>query len=61
MISQPTNSLGQPIGAPVPGWIPPPLPPREPIEGRYVRVTPIDEHFAGDLYAAHLQDHEGRS
>jgi RimJ/RimL family protein N-acetyltransferase len=59
--SQPTNSLGQPIGAPVPGWIPPPLPPREPIEGRYVRVTPIDEQFAGDLYAAHLQDHEGRS
>jgi RimJ/RimL family protein N-acetyltransferase len=60
-MSQPTNSLGQPIGPPVPGWIPPPLPSREPIEGRYVRVAPIDEQFADDLYAAHLQDREGRS
>lgn len=58
---QPTNSLGQPIGAPVPGWVPPPLPPREPIEGRYVRVAPIDEQFAGDLYDAHLQDRDGHS
>jgi RimJ/RimL family protein N-acetyltransferase len=61
VISQLTNSLGQPIGSPLPGWIPPPLPPRQPIEGRYVRVAPIDEQFAGDLYAAHLQDREGRS
>jgi RimJ/RimL family protein N-acetyltransferase len=56
-----TNALGQPIGVPLPGWSPPPLPSREPIEGRYVRVVPIEEHFAGDLYAAHLQDPEGRS
>jgi RimJ/RimL family protein N-acetyltransferase len=56
-----TNSFGQPIGAPLPGWTPPPLPPREPIVGRYVRVAPIDEQFAGDLHAAHLQDRDGRS
>jgi len=55
------NSLGQPIGAPLPGWAPPPLPPQEAIEGRYARVVPADEQFAPDLYAAHLQDHEGRT
>ena len=61
MTSGLTNPLGQPIGAPLPGWTPPPLPPREPIEGRYVRVVPMDEQFAGDLYAAHLQDRDGRN
>jgi RimJ/RimL family protein N-acetyltransferase len=59
-MSQLTNSLGQPIGAPLPGWSPPPRPPRESIEGRYVRVVQIDEQFAGDLYAAHLEDRDGR-
>ena len=61
MTSQLTNALGQPIGAPLPGWTPPPLPPREAIEGRYIRVVPMDEQFSGDLYTAHLQDRDGRN
>jgi RimJ/RimL family protein N-acetyltransferase len=55
-----TNALGQPIGRPLPGWNPPPLPAREAIEGRYARVVPVDEQFASDLYSAHLQDPDGR-
>jgi RimJ/RimL family protein N-acetyltransferase len=60
-MSQFTNSLGQPIGAPVPGWMPPPVPPREPMEGQYVRVVAIDEQFGRELYVAHLDDRDGRT
>ena len=49
------------MALPLPGWTPPPLPPREPIEGRYVRVEPIDERFAADLHAANLHDTDGRN
>ena len=38
------NNLGQPIGFPLPGWAPPPVPPREPMQGRWelpVRVTQL--------------------
>jgi len=59
--SQLTNPLGQPIGAPLDGWAPPPLPPRESFEGRFARVAPIGEQFASDLYAAHVEDREGRT
>lgn len=56
-----TNSLGQPIGAPVPGWTARPRPPRTPIEGRLVRIEPIDvERHAADLFAANAADREGR-
>ena len=61
MTPPPVNALGQPIGAALIGWTPPPLPPREPIEGRYVRVEPIDERFAADLHAANLNDADGRN
>ena len=54
------NALGQPIGAALGDWAPPPLPPRDPIEGRYVRVEPIDQRFASDLHAANLHDTDGR-
>jgi RimJ/RimL family protein N-acetyltransferase len=56
----PVNALGQPIGAALAGWTPPPLPPREPIEGCYVRLEPIDGRFAADLHAANLNDTDGR-
>jgi RimJ/RimL family protein N-acetyltransferase len=49
-----TNSLGQPIGAPLDGWAPPPRPPREPMQGRYCRVEPLEiERHAADLHAAY--------
>ncbi|MEM6624944.1 MAG: GNAT family protein [Pseudomonadota bacterium] len=48
-----TNDLGQPIGAPVPGWTAPPLPPRAPLTGRYVRLEPQTAHdHLDDLWAA---------
>jgi len=47
------NALGQPIGFAVEGWAPPPRPPREPIQGRYCRVEPLDvARHAADLYAS---------
>jgi RimJ/RimL family protein N-acetyltransferase len=47
------NSLGQPIGAPLDGWTPPPRPPRTPLHGRYCLVEPLAiERHAADLYAA---------
>lgn len=44
-----TTPLGDPIGAPVEDWTPPPLPPRAPIEGRYIRLEP-------QTLAAHGED-----
>jgi RimJ/RimL family protein N-acetyltransferase len=55
------NVFGQPIGDPVPGWSAPPRPPREVVEGRYVRLEPIDERFASDLHDANVEDADGRS
>jgi RimJ/RimL family protein N-acetyltransferase len=56
-----TNHLSQPIGRPVPGWKPPPRPPREPMQGRYCRVEPFDVgSHAADLHAANSADVEGR-
>jgi RimJ/RimL family protein N-acetyltransferase len=47
------NALGQPIGFAVEGWTPPPRPPREPMQGRYCRVEPVDiARHAADLYAS---------
>jgi RimJ/RimL family protein N-acetyltransferase len=55
------NSLGQPIGFPLPDWTPPPPPPREPIAGRFCRVEPLDAaRHAGDLFAANALDAENR-
>jgi len=57
-----TNSLGQPIGAPVPGWEKRPLPPRTPMEGRTCRVEPLDPaRHAEDLYEAMGRDQDGRN
>ncbi len=56
------NSLGQPIGAPLPGWQPPPLPPRLPLDGRFCRLEALDpERHAAELFAADRLDAEGRN
>ncbi|MEM1130825.1 MAG: GNAT family protein, partial [Pseudomonadota bacterium] len=43
-----TTELGDPIGAPLPGWAPPALPPRATIEGHYVRLEPQTLSAHGD-------------
>jgi RimJ/RimL family protein N-acetyltransferase len=56
------NDLGQPIGFLLPGWVPPPRPPREPMEGRLCRLEPIDvERHAAALFEADAADADGRS
>ena len=58
----PLNNLGLPIGFPLPGWAPPPRPPREPMEGRYCRLEPLDpDRHAAALFEADAADKEGRT
>lgn len=55
------NSLGQPVGLPLPGWKAPPVPSREPMLGCSCRLEPLDpERHAADLYAANSLDKEQR-
>jgi RimJ/RimL family protein N-acetyltransferase len=54
--------LGQPIGFPLADWKPPPLPPRETMEGRYCRLVPLDpDTHAADLFEAQSTDTDGRN
>src|ERR1700674_1789230 len=54
------NNLGQCIGFPLPNWTPPPLPSREPMEGRFCRLEPLDpDRHAAALFAADAADAEG--
>lgn len=56
-----SNELGQPIGPAVDGWTARPRPPRDPMEGRYCRVEPIDPaRHAAELHDANCMDGEGR-
>ncbi|MEO9874879.1 MAG: GNAT family protein [Anderseniella sp.] len=56
-----TNELGQPIGFDVPDWSPCSRPPREPMQGRYVRLEPINAAtHAQDLFEAFAADDENR-
>ena len=56
------NSLGQPIGVSLPNWVPPPVPPREPMQGRFCRLEPLDpDRHAEALFEADSADAEGRS
>ncbi len=56
------NDLGQPIGAPVKGDFPRPLPPRSAMQGRYCSVVPLDETLhAPGLFRAFAQDTDGRN
>jgi len=55
------NHLGQPIGPPLPNWKPPPAPPREPLEGRFCRLEPLDiQRHSAPVYAANSADAEGK-
>src|SRR3989442_10907841 len=52
----------RPVGFPLPNWRPPPLPPREPMEGRFCRVEPLDsERHTASLFEANNRDREGRN
>jgi len=52
-----TNDLGQPVGAPLPGWKGVERPPRTALAGRYCRVEPIDPaRHAEALYQANALD-----
>jgi RimJ/RimL family protein N-acetyltransferase len=55
------NEFGQPVGAPVPGWVPRPHPPRTATGGRFCTVEPLDPaRHAAQLFAAYAEDAEGR-
>ncbi len=55
------NALGQPIGDPVAGWVPPLPPARQVLEGRYCRLEPLDAHrHAASLHAASALDVDHR-
>lgn len=56
------NEFGQPIGPALPGWTPPPFPPREVMEGRYCRLEPLDPARHGaELWAANAEAPDARS
>jgi RimJ/RimL family protein N-acetyltransferase len=56
------NDLGQPIGFPLPDWAPPASPPREPMEGQFCRLEPLDvDRHAEDLFAATAANEGGRN
>ena len=56
-----TNNLGQPVGFAVPDWSAPPHPAREPMEGRFCRLEPLDpDVHAAALYDANALDTGGR-
>ncbi len=55
------NTLGQPIGFPLPDWRPRSRPPRTILEGRFCRVEPLEpERHAAELFAANSDDAAGR-
>lgn len=55
-----TNALGQPVGAPVPGWTARPRPPRTAIQGRFCRIEPLDPaRHAPELHDAYARDGAG--
>ncbi|CAA7620787.1 GNAT family N-acetyltransferase [Magnetospirillum sp. SS-4] len=61
-MSQEVNSLGQPVGEPIPGWTPRLRPPHTVMEGRFCRVEPLDAaRHAAQLYAGIAEDVEGRT
>ena len=55
-----TTMLGEPIGAPVSDWTPPPAPTRMVLEGRYCRLEPLTLDHAPKLFGALAADAEGR-
>jgi RimJ/RimL family protein N-acetyltransferase len=62
-VMEPTrNSLGQYMGFSLPNWVPPPVPPREAMEGRFCRLETLDpDRHARALFEADAADTDGRS
>lgn len=57
-----TNSLGQPIGDPLPDWNPPSPPSRDAMAGRLCRVEHLDpDRHAQALFEANALDKENRN
>lgn len=55
------NDLGQPIGQPLPGWRPRPVPTASVLSGRYCRLEPLATTHASVLHdALNLRDPSGR-
>jgi RimJ/RimL family protein N-acetyltransferase len=55
------DNMLQPIGAPLGAWQPPPLPPREPMEGRFCRLAPLDpDVHAEAIFTALAEDKDAR-
>ena len=53
MTANPTESNAR-LGAPVPGWTPPPAPAAHPMSGRFVTLEPLDaDRHAAALFAAY--------
>ncbi|MCP5169569.1 MAG: GNAT family N-acetyltransferase [Hahellaceae bacterium] len=51
------NTLGQPIGNPLPHWKAPAFPPHRSMTGRFCRLEPLDAHrHGGHLWVANAQD-----
>jgi RimJ/RimL family protein N-acetyltransferase len=60
-MGQLTNDFGQPVGRPLPDWRPPPAPTREPLDGRYGRLEPLDPaRHADGLFAAYAAAPDAR-
>lgn len=56
------NDLGQPVGAPVPGWTPPPRPDGRVLAGRFCRLERLDpDRHGAQLFAADRLDDAGAS
>ncbi len=56
------NHLNQPVGLSVPDWQVPKHPVREPMQGQFCRLEPLDPaRHAESLYAGNTQDVEGRN
>ena len=55
------NRLGQPIGADLPGWTPPPTPPHTPMAGRLCWLRALGPADAPGLWEAFGLDTEGRN
>ncbi|MEZ5841543.1 MAG: GNAT family protein [Hyphomicrobiales bacterium] len=55
------NDLGQPVGATLDGWTPPPAPQPVTLEGRWCRLVPLDPGaHARPLFEAFAEDRDGR-
>ncbi|MGA3007583.1 MAG: GNAT family protein [Opitutaceae bacterium] len=55
-----TNPLGQPVGAPVKNWAPPPFPSGETMDGRFCRLERLDPSKHGrSLFTANSADLDG--